>query len=45
MEFAFTEEQEMLRDSVIKLMAKHAPSESLRKWERERKYPEELYQA
>ena len=45
MEFAFTEEQEMLRDSVIKLMAKHAPRESLRKWERERKYPEELYQA
>ncbi len=45
MDFSFTEEQEMLRDSVVKLMAKHAPRESLRKWDRERKYPEELYQA
>lgn len=45
MDFAFTEEQDMLRDSVVKLMAKHAPRESLRKWDRERKYPEELYQA
>ena len=45
MNFDFTEEQEMLRDSVIKLMAKHAPPEALRKWDRERTYPEELYQA
>ena len=45
MDFAFTEEQEMLRESVVKLMAKHAPRESLRKWDKERKYPEELYQA
>ena len=45
MDFSFTEEQEMLRDSVIKLMAKHAPPEALRKWDRERVYPEELYQA
>jgi alkylation response protein AidB-like acyl-CoA dehydrogenase len=45
MDFGFTEEQEMLRESVIKLMAKHAPRESLRRWDRERKYPEELYQA
>ena len=45
MDFGFTEEQDMLRDSVIKLMAKHAPPEALRKWDRERKYPEEVYQA
>ena len=45
MDFGFTEEQEMLRDSVVKLMAKHAPPEALRKWDRERAYPEDLYQA
>ena len=44
MDFSFTEEQEMLRDSVVKLMAKHAPPEALRKWDRERTYPEDLYQ-
>ena len=33
MDFSFTEEQELLRDSVIKLMAKHAPAESIRKWD------------
>ena len=30
MNFDFTEEQEMLRESVIKLMARHAPPEALR---------------
>lgn len=45
MDFAFTEEQEMLRDTVVKLMAKHAPREALRKWNKERRYPEEVYQA
>ncbi len=45
MDFSFTEEQEMLRDSVIKLMAKHAPPEALRQWDRERAYPEDLYKA
>lgn len=44
MDFNFTEEQEMLRDSVVKLMAKHAPPEALRKWDREKVYPEDLYQ-
>lgn len=44
MDFNFTEEQEMLRDSVVKLMAKHAPPEALRKWDREKIYPEDLYQ-
>ncbi len=45
MDFTFTEEQEMLRDSVIKLMAKHAPPAALRNWDRERAFPEDLYQA
>ena len=45
MNFEFTEEQEMLRGSVIKLMAKHAPPEALRKWDRERVFPEDLYRA
>jgi alkylation response protein AidB-like acyl-CoA dehydrogenase len=45
MNFDFTEEQEMLRQSVIKLMARHAPAESVRKWDRDRSFPEELYQA
>jgi alkylation response protein AidB-like acyl-CoA dehydrogenase len=45
MEFDLTEEQDMLRDSVVKLMQRHAPPESLRKWDRERRFPEELYQA
>jgi len=45
MNFDFTEEQEMLRDSVIKLMARHAPAEAVRKWDRDRSFPEDLYQA
>ena len=45
MDFSFTEEQEMLRDSVAKLMARHAPLASVRKWEKGRAFPEELYQA
>ena len=45
MNFDFTEEQEMLRESVIKLMARHAPPEALRKWDRDRSFPEDLYQA
>jgi alkylation response protein AidB-like acyl-CoA dehydrogenase len=45
MDFAFTEEQDMLRESVAKLMARHAPAEAVRKWEKERSFPEELYQA
>ena len=44
MDFRFSEEQEMLRDSVVKLMERHAPAESLRSWDRERRFPEELYQ-
>ena len=45
MDFGFTEEQRMLRDSVRKLLQKHAPPEYVRQHDRERTYPEELYQA
>jgi alkylation response protein AidB-like acyl-CoA dehydrogenase len=43
MDFGFTEEQAMLRDSVKKLMDKHAPPEYIRRLEREQAYPYELY--
>src|ERR1700761_4013458 len=43
MDFGFTEEQLMLRDSVKKLMDKHAPPEYIRRLEREQAYPYELY--
>jgi alkylation response protein AidB-like acyl-CoA dehydrogenase len=45
MDFAFTEEQTLLRESVRKLLQKHAPPEYVRKLDRERRYPEELYAA
>ena len=45
MDFGFTEEQRMLRDSVHKLLQKHAPPEYVRKHDRERSYPEELFRA
>jgi alkylation response protein AidB-like acyl-CoA dehydrogenase len=45
MDFGFTEEQRMLRDSVRKLLQKHATPEYVRKHDRERTYPEELFQA
>jgi alkylation response protein AidB-like acyl-CoA dehydrogenase len=45
MDFGFTEEQRMLRESVRKLLQKHAPPEYVRRHDRERAYPEELYQA
>ncbi len=45
MDFGFTEEQRLLRESVRKLMQKHAPAEYVRRHDRERTYPEELYQA
>ena len=45
MDFGFTEEQRLLRDSVRKLLQKHAPPEYVRKHDRERTYPEELFQA
>ncbi len=45
MDFAFTEEQTLLRESVRKLMQKHAPPDYVRKHDRERTYPEELHRA
>ncbi|MGA8613318.1 MAG: acyl-CoA dehydrogenase family protein [Xanthobacteraceae bacterium] len=45
MDFGFTEEQRMLRESVRKLLQKHAPPEYVRQQDRERTYPEELYHA
>jgi alkylation response protein AidB-like acyl-CoA dehydrogenase len=45
MDFGFTEEQRMLRESVRKLLQKHASPEYVRQHDRERTYPEELYQA
>jgi alkylation response protein AidB-like acyl-CoA dehydrogenase len=45
MDFSFTEEQNLLRESVRKLMQKHAPPEYVRSHDRERTYPEDLFQA
>jgi len=45
MDFGFSEEQSMLRDSVRKLLQKHATPDYVRKHDRERTYPEELFQA
>ena len=45
MDFGFTDEQNMLRDSVRKLMDKHAPPEYIRRLDREQAYPYELYDA
>jgi alkylation response protein AidB-like acyl-CoA dehydrogenase len=44
-DFGFSEEQRLLLDSVRKLMQKHAPPEYVRRHDRERSYPEDLYQA
>ena len=43
MDMNFTEEQNMLRESVRKLMDRHAPVEKIRQWDKERVYPYELY--
>jgi alkylation response protein AidB-like acyl-CoA dehydrogenase len=45
MDFGFTEEQKLLRDSVRKLMEKHATPEYIRRLDREQAYPYELYDA
>lgn len=45
MDFAFTEEQKLLRESVRKLMQKHAPPDYVRRLDRDRAYPEDLYRA
>ena len=43
MDFEFTEEQRMLRDSVRKMMAKVATPEYVRRLDREQAFPDELY--
>jgi alkylation response protein AidB-like acyl-CoA dehydrogenase len=43
MDCRFTEEQNLLRDSVRKLMAKHCPPDYMRQIDREQRYPETLY--
>jgi alkylation response protein AidB-like acyl-CoA dehydrogenase len=42
-DFEFTEEQRMLRDSVRKMMAKVATPEHIRRLDREQAFPDELY--
>jgi alkylation response protein AidB-like acyl-CoA dehydrogenase len=43
--FDLTAEQELLRDSVRKLMERHVPKEKLRAWDNARTFPDEVYQA
>ena len=45
MDFSFTEEQNMLRESVRKLMDRHSPIEYIRRKDKEQSYPYELYDA
>ena len=45
MDFSFTEEQELLRDNVRKLMQRHAPPETVRRHDREQSFPYGLYDA
>jgi alkylation response protein AidB-like acyl-CoA dehydrogenase len=43
MDFAFTDEQKLLRETVRQLMDTHAPPEYIRRLDREQAYPYELY--
>ena len=43
MDSRFSEEQNLLRDTVAKLMAKHCPPEFMRRIDREQSYPYALY--
>ena len=45
MDFSFSEEQKLLRDSVRKLMDRHAPPDYVARLDREQAYPYELYDA
>jgi alkylation response protein AidB-like acyl-CoA dehydrogenase len=45
MDFGFSEEQRMLRDSVRTLMDRHAPADMVAKHDRERLYPFDLHKA
>jgi alkylation response protein AidB-like acyl-CoA dehydrogenase len=44
MDFAFSDEQKLLRETVRKLMDAHAPPEYIRRLDREQSYPYELYE-
>ena len=43
--FGFTEQQVLVRDQVLKLLARAAPDSKIDEWERNSAYPEEAYQA
>jgi alkylation response protein AidB-like acyl-CoA dehydrogenase len=45
MDFSLTDEQILLRESIAKLMARHAPPEVVRRLDREAAYPYALYDA
>jgi alkylation response protein AidB-like acyl-CoA dehydrogenase len=45
LDFSFTEEQEMLRESVRRLMERHAPREVLRAHDRDETFPNDVYAA
>ena len=45
MDFGFTDEQNLLRDSVVKLMERHASSDMIRRHDRAQTFPYELYDA
>ncbi len=45
MDFGFSEEQRLLRDSIRKLMDKHATRDYVRRLDREQAYPYKLYDA
>ena len=45
MDWLLSDEQRLLRDSVARLMARHAPIEAVRRWDAEGAYPESLYKA
>ena len=45
MDFGFTEEQELLRANVRKLMDRHAPPDYVASHDRDKTYPYDLYQA
>jgi alkylation response protein AidB-like acyl-CoA dehydrogenase len=45
MDFGFSEQQNILRDSVRKLMDRHAPPDYVRRLDREQAYPDALYAA
>jgi alkylation response protein AidB-like acyl-CoA dehydrogenase len=45
MDFAFTPEQEAMREAVRALMRRHAPPEAIRGWDKAQVFPEPLYAA